>query len=835
MSYLWQGTSVSREEVLTSFKNFTDTYSSYDSALWDPHLWIQIFDSLSKALNDSSSNASLRFEKNINRLTPELKLEYEAARGELVSFLEGSSLKKKVSRELGGERLRDFHRRDMKSPIFEGWLPLGVLFHITPGNALSLPFLTFVEGLLAGNLNIVKANTNSFDFFNLVLDLLIDLHPKAKGILPFCILLNVDASDSTILDAIYPNCDGVSAWGSESSLEKIYSKVPPHCRWIPWGHKISFQFIAKERSHDFKLVSKVVDDVCMFDQQACSSPQILYIEDADTELLNVWGQKIQSELLTRSPMKNLPSDPEEAEKQKTKALLLAHSAFEKSQGRSEATFYGDVWVDPDPTPKASPLYRTLWVKPLSLKNFKTMLLPMRRYLQTVGLASVTNRIAEVTRALVRVGADRIRPIGRMHDGYPGEAHDGVYALTRFMRRASFEGDESFENVFTLNEIAPREMSGSSLEINSKILKKEDWSNSLFSEEDKDLFFKSGGSSGAFKVSLFSYEDYHLLMKQASKGLMAAGLDPKSDKCMNLFYGGALYGGFLSFFTILEFLEAKQFPMIAYPDYTFVADTILEHKVNVLLGMPSYFFSLFEHEADKMRKAKIDKIYYGGEALSKAQRESLKKDFGVKVVRSATYGSVDLGPLGYQCLETEGGVHHLHSDVLDLNILKMDSDEPTTSETGRLIFRSKVRSSLSQPYEIGDLGRWIEKPCNCGRTDPLFELQGRMGDIFRVGGSFINYQKIEKIIRDDFAYNGELQLRISKNEWRDVLSVFLDSSKISKSKELLETCILEHYPDLRELVNEKVVQLKVEFCTHDTFLTTSQSGKLRHIVDTRIIL
>jgi hypothetical protein len=148
----------------------------------------------------------------------------------------------------------------------------------------------------------------------------------------FCILLDVSASDQEVLDAIYPHCDGVSAWGSESSLEAIYSKVPPHCRWIPWGHKISFQFISKERSQEFSLVTKVVDDVCLFDQQACSSPQILYIENATPSLLAEWGHKINEELSKRSPMKVPPQDQDLAEIQKNKALLLAHSAFEKKSG-----------------------------------------------------------------------------------------------------------------------------------------------------------------------------------------------------------------------------------------------------------------------------------------------------------------------------------------------------------------------------------------------------------------------------------------------------------------------------------------------------------------------
>jgi hypothetical protein len=47
------------------------------------------------------------------------------------------------------------------------------------------------------------------------------------------------------------------------------------------------------------------------------------------------------------------------------------------------------------------------------------------------------------------------------------------------------------------------------------------------------------------------------MELAAEGLYAAGLEPKNDRVMNLFYAGSLYGGFTSFFTILEKKEEKE--------------------------------------------------------------------------------------------------------------------------------------------------------------------------------------------------------------------------------------------------------------------------------------
>lgn len=46
---------------------------------------------------------------------------------------------------------------------------------------------------------------------------------------------------------------------------------------------------------------------------------------------------------------------------------------------------------------ASPLHRSVWVKPLPRKRMIATLRPMRRYLQTVGLAGSPTDIAELAR------------------------------------------------------------------------------------------------------------------------------------------------------------------------------------------------------------------------------------------------------------------------------------------------------------------------------------------------------------------------------------------------------------------------------------------------------
>ena len=87
------------------------------------------------------------------------------------------------------------------------------------------------------------------------------------------------------------------------------------------------------------------------------------------------------------------------------------------------------------------------------------------------------------------------------------------------------------------------------------------------------------------------------MLAAADGLLAAGLDPAHDRVMNLLYGGNLYGGMLSFYTILDKLGVPQYPMggPVDDDFSQIAHFIVSQGVNTLVGMPGTLQRLFECE------------------------------------------------------------------------------------------------------------------------------------------------------------------------------------------------------------------------------------------------
>jgi phenylacetate-coenzyme A ligase PaaK-like adenylate-forming protein len=252
--------------------------------------------------------------------------------------------------------------------------------------------------------------------------------------------------------------------------------------------------------------------------------------------------------------------------------------------------------------------------------------------------------------------------------------------------------------------------------------------------------------------------------------------------------------------------------------------------------------LFGQNADFFRENKVvDKIFYGGEHFNELQKRYIESEFGVKVIRSATYGSVDAGPIGFQCGFCTGGVHHLHSRLHILEILDLEKDAPAAvGAPGRVVLTSLARAGQHlDRYEIGDLARLVPGHCQCGRQTPRFELLGRHGDVFRLASMFFNYGKLSHILTDHCQYAGEMQLilRSGAKTEKDELWVLVSAENMpdptNSNPDAVREAILENYSDLRDCVLEDaLLDLRVSFIAPEQFQRTVGSGKLRRIVDER---
>ncbi len=832
--HLWQGQWLADSELQTKIEGLGDAIDLALAKPLDIQSVLEACDLLSQSLRDKSSDLYVSLESCLQHDYQIDAAQIDKDLSELADFMQRSSLEDKISRELGTRDPFFFIRPEYRSNVFERWAPLGFLVHIAPTNAFSVGAYSVIEGLLAGNINFLKTGGSDPLFAQLFLRGLIDLD-RSDTIAAKIFACRIPSADQETLREILSHADGVAAWGNEAALAGVKTMSPTFARFVDWGPKISFALFAADSLEDESAIAALAEECCLLEQQACSSPQCVYVEAEDREEIQMFAQRLASALRKVSPVlpRKEPGLHEQAEITTVVEMCRLESCLDLTEVLEAKDKSWRILIDYTSTLRASPLYRTIWVKPIRRDKIIPTLRPFRAYLQTAGLVCKLDSLSALSDSLIEAGVLRITQAGSMLKSYNGEPHDGVYALQRYSKRISAQLGANVAGICTFAELKASVLAPPV----APILTKEDFLNATVDPKHSHLFFKSGGSSGAPKLSVFSHDDYHLQMSAAADGLFAAGLDPARDRCMNLFFGGGLYGGFISFFTILEDLKAIQYPMGAHPDTRMVAETIVGQQTNVLLGMPSYLIQLFGQNAEFFRKNKVvEKIFYGGEHFNESQKRYIESEFGVQIIRSATYGSVDAGPIGFQCGHCQGGVHHLHSRLHILEILDLEKDAPVPiGDLGRVVLTSLARAGQSlDRYEIGDLARLLPGHCRCGRQTPRFELLGRHGDVFRIASMFFNYAKLSNILIDQFQYAGELQvlLRCGEKTEKDEVSLLVSADDLP-DRDAVRDVILENYSDLRDCVLEDaLLDLKVVFVQANQFQRTPGSGKLKRIIDER---
>jgi phenylacetate-CoA ligase len=741
----------------------------------------------------------------------------EGQRQELIAFCQRSTLSTKLARELGVQP-QSLRRIAYDQQPFENWHPLGLVVHITPANAPLLGFCAVLESLLVGNVNWLRPSSSDNDLSAQLLATLLDCDPG--GLLANCIaVLPVDIADIGLLCA---HADGVSAWGGEAALNAIRQQIPSGCRWIDWGHKISFAYVSPEAVSP-EALDILVDEVCRLDQQACSSPQWLLVDSDDSQTLYAIGEQLANAFERRAKRwPALAPTPQEASEITTRvAFAQLDQSFTDQTGH---VWSGEGWRviwEHHHKLAPSPLFRTLLLRPMPHALLAESLLPWRAFLQSCALISTPAQTPGLVRKLLGSGVNRIAPPELIHEGYAGEPHDGVYALSRMTRRTSVTlPTQLLANRATLDQrpCAPAGLN------TCAVMSKADFIAQPLAPEAQ-LFFRSGGSSGVPALAGFSYRDFNRQMRAAADGMFAMGLTPGQDRVMNLFYGGSLYGGLFSFSRILEQMGVTHFPMGSPNDDDFseIAQLIVSQRINTLIGMPSTLQRLFFNEQDHLKAyGGVNKVFMGGEHPGDASRR-LMESCGVSTIRSALYGSVDAGPLGHACPATVDGVFHLMSDIQWLEIVNVEHDAPVEpGEVGRLLFTSRAREGQTiNRYEVGDCGRWVPGPCPCGLDTPRFELHGRHGRLLRVASDFVSTRDLEE------KATTQLQLVLDHDSnGNERLLVRAEHDPHTLRQRLLEI------PVISMAVNNCLLQLDVQRCSEHRFERNKHSGKIPLIIDLR---
>ncbi|GLW30803.1 phenylacetate--CoA ligase family protein [Actinoplanes regularis] len=246
-----------------------------------------------------------------------------------------------------------------------------------------------------------------------------------------------------------------------------------------------------------------------------------------------------------------------------------------------------------------------------------------------------------------------------------------------------------------------------------------------------LVLRSSGTSGEAKTMFHSWEFKQQVDALGARGLRALLPDPPR-RIANCMFPGGLNGAFLFVLGLAENLGALAFPLGSSTPVADTAAAIAAHDIDTIIAGPAYGTELItETPAEQLRS--LRHFLYLGEAIG-AERERLVTEAlpGVSV-RSIAYSTNETGPIGYQCTHQSGGTHHLHDDVMIVEVVDQETGDPVPPGTeGELLVTPLKDTGMALfRYRIGDRGRIETTPCPCGSSAQVLTLLGRAGESMTV--------------------------------------------------------------------------------------------------------
>jgi hypothetical protein len=308
-----------------------------------------------------------------------------------------------------------------------------LLAHIGAGNIPASTLLSIVLGLLLRSAQVVKCATGTSLLPRLFAHSLHEAEPKLAACLE---IAEWPGGDRLLEEALFAEADCVTAMGSDETVAAIREHLPVKVRFLGYGHRLSFGYIASEILSGFgtaKLVTRATDDVVAWNQLGCLSPHVFYVQTGGAVSPEQFAGLLAEELARRElvePRGELPV-PEAATISSRRDLYRVRAAASPDTllWCSEGSTAWTVVLEADPRFQVSCLNRFIYVKGVpDLAEALRSADSVRGQVSTVGIAAHGDTAEALATQLARWGVTRVCPIGQMQNPPLTWRHDGRPAL-----------------------------------------------------------------------------------------------------------------------------------------------------------------------------------------------------------------------------------------------------------------------------------------------------------------------------------------------------------------------------------------------------------------------
>jgi hypothetical protein len=308
------------------------------------------------------------------------------------------------------------------------------LVHITAGNIPNPVLMSIALGLLTRSAQFVKCASGSAFLPRLFAHSIYEADPKLGACLEIAAWRGGNADLENVL---FAEADCVTATGGDETLDKIRKRLPAKTRFLGYGHRVSFGFVAHESLSALrakKIITAAADDVVAWNQLGCLSPHVIYVEAGGDVSPENFAEMLADELERREqtePRGELPSEHAAAiaSRRAIYEVRAAHSPETTRHWCSKNSTAWTVVYEADPRFQISCLNRFIYIKPVAdLKSALQGADEVHGKVSTVGVAAPEHNTADLAAKLARWGATRVCPLGQMQNPPLTWRHDGRPAL-----------------------------------------------------------------------------------------------------------------------------------------------------------------------------------------------------------------------------------------------------------------------------------------------------------------------------------------------------------------------------------------------------------------------
>jgi len=347
-------------------------------------------------------------------------------------WLRRGTLEPIITRELGPGALHADWMEDGRARLKV--YPIGVVGHWPAGNIEIQPILSMTCALLGGNACLVRVPGDLVDQTRRLMQKL-DQSDAAQVLTGRVFIAAFDHARQDLQEAMARAVDGAMIWGGDEAVLAV--RALPFAHWVRlavFGPRMSIAAIDAgiwcDRYEREPWCRRIARDVWQFDQQACSSPQVLFLErkagHSPFEFLQDLKKAFEAENRLH-PRQTIHPALTSAICQARTAWLLANPANSAlfPAGPDWTLLLGSGSEIPKPTQG-----RTLTV--LEVDDLFDPISRLDEGVQTLGLAMKDpEREERLASAAAKRGVNRIVKLGRMHVFVP--PWDGVDLIRPMVR------------------------------------------------------------------------------------------------------------------------------------------------------------------------------------------------------------------------------------------------------------------------------------------------------------------------------------------------------------------------------------------------------------------